>query len=1137
MGNRWGSQKTQSAAAAAAAVKEKEDKESKVRPRGWSISSLRRSKRASLRRMSWIPRPHLDAASWLAALELPQYGPYFSHYTGVEDFLYFEEGDIEKLGVTCGAHRTRIMKSLRALRDKYEKNHKLKGVDPKPRISLVEDPDNHFSVIHTPLPPTPCSTSTPISSNNNSTLYSSARKNSHRKSHEPLYSPVKSSSCADPYKKNFASADSLLNDSSSLCRNNTDYLVDTTNTRTSNLSINNRYNSPSLQVTSSTGHGKSFSSNPNILSDSGSLAPTNSPISPSYQTRSHSIQPLQSQDSDIRVRHFSRHNSISHYPSENICKSPQNPVVNGHTPVSDRNGFPIQKTSGQPSPVTDSSSFSNFSRSSSTRAHFSPTSTPAVCGRASELSSYASQQPGDGQPVRLRDQPSNQRQNHRKRSAGVLSPAAIAKMSFNCDSGLSLDATSDELSHLLEWELSLDSTDLRSHAWYHGNIPRARAEEVQKASLHHWWNLRTQVRYEEDLLMNDWFVPPRARFFNRDCTTQPGNYVLSCLWDSKVLHFVIQMTIVQPDTVYERIQYELEDEGYDTIPDLICAYVGNKKIVTQATGAKILAPVNRCKPLTYYESLYKKEPLLAAECSTIDGSRSSLPPSKPAIHSVSRTYDNRQTPALPAASDGVSCSIVRSSLGDTHCQRRASQEGVLSDERSNSSDGIIGQRQKKDLAASTQSLPRRIHAGKTELSLPPSSSLTPAESGTEIHNAPPKPSRIPSFKVKARKPPIHVSDRVYAEIDEKEEGSENAGASKQSEGHHGSPGNALNSEQNPRFSRLSEVYNPSGSDSGNGSGDSIQTTVSDARNRDSQSSLVLDGGIAPIEDDSLAEDTPLFSVPEMNPPSFYNLEKFSTFLLPHGENPPLDATALNGIKNTIMDYTRKCCRRTECMRLLVAVTVLKEEDIRVRAELIHRWIQIAIDTKTATGNLYGFNNIMLGLCNPQIQRLTATWHMVRQKFTDSAFSFESKLRSTLKAMNECNNPQAPNTIIPHILPFILLCERDLEDIYSLRRKDESLVQWESATSDYGLQMMLLHLLDGRSFAQNLMMYRRNADLILEDPETLEDLVLDVFRTEFHLKFLFGSRGALRDAQERHAKFQQILSALSSHCESAIESSV
>ncbi|MPC77310.1 SH2 domain-containing protein 3C [Portunus trituberculatus] len=69
----------------------------------------------------------------------------------------------------------------------------------------------------------------------------------------------------------------------------------------------------------------------------------------------------------------------------------------------------------------------------------------------------------------------------------------------------------------------------------------------------------------------------------------------------------------------------------------------------------------------------------------------------------------------------------------------------------------------------------------------------------------------------------------------------------------------------------------------------------------------------------------------------------------------------------------------------------------------------------------------------QIQRLTNTWHTVRQKFTDSAYNFESKLRSTLKSMNECTNPQAPNTTIPHLLPFLLLCERDLNDIYAMHR--------------------------------------------------------------------------------------------------------
>jgi hypothetical protein len=53
---------------------------------------------------------------------------------------------------------------------------------------------------------------------------------------------------------------------------------------------------------------------------------------------------------------------------------------------------------------------------------------------------------------------------------------------------------------------------------------------------------------------------------------------------------------------------------------------------------------------------------------------------------------------------------------------------------------------------------------------------------------------------------------------------------------------------------------------------------------------------------------------------------------------------------------------------------------------------------------------------------------MRQKFTDSAFNFEAKLKPTLKNMNECTNPQAPNTTIPHLLPFMLLQERDLEQM-------------------------------------------------------------------------------------------------------------
>lgn len=68
------------------------------------------------------------------------------------------------------------------------------------------------------------------------------------------------------------------------------------------------------------------------------------------------------------------------------------------------------------------------------------------------------------------------------------------------------------LKKALEWELSLDKSDLRSHAWYYATIPRQRAEEL--------------VEKDGDFLV-------------RDCVSQPGNFVLTCMSKGSTLHFVI----------------------------------------------------------------------------------------------------------------------------------------------------------------------------------------------------------------------------------------------------------------------------------------------------------------------------------------------------------------------------------------------------------------------------------------------------------------------------------------------------------------------------------------------------------------------------------------------------------------------
>jgi len=166
----------------------------------------------------------------------------------------------------------------------------LKGLDAKPRISLVDDRDHHnvsdssdfISVIHTPLPPTP------VSHYSSSTFRNS---NPPPKASTPLpplpvdssfYSPIKNNRISNgveggrnnfncsTFRKTSKSSDSLLNSTHNSSFNNFDDSYN--NKHRSNLSINNNNNTHKIQYseannfTNNTNNAKSHSSNPNILS-------------------------------------------------------------------------------------------------------------------------------------------------------------------------------------------------------------------------------------------------------------------------------------------------------------------------------------------------------------------------------------------------------------------------------------------------------------------------------------------------------------------------------------------------------------------------------------------------------------------------------------------------------------------------------------------------------------------------------------------------------------------------------------------------------------------------------------------------------------------------------------------------------
>lgn len=102
-------------------------------------------------------------------------------------------------------------------------------------------------------------------------------------------------------------------------------------------------------------------------------------------------------------------------------------------------------------------------------------------------------------------------------------------------------------------------------------------------------------------------------------------------------------------------------------------------------------------------------------------------------------------------------------------------------------------------------------------------------------------------------------------------------------------------------------------------------------------------------------------------------------------------------------------------------------------------------------------------------------------------------------MNDCSNPQAPNTTVPHLLPYILLRDRKIEDILGLTQPTSTLITssltpWETSAADFGLTIMFAHLDSIRNFNKNISLYQRNAQTILSDSSSrLDELLEDAFR--------------------------------------------
>ncbi|XP_051929508.1 breast cancer anti-estrogen resistance protein 3-like isoform X1 [Hippocampus zosterae] len=789
--------------------------------------------------------------------------------------------------------------------------------------------------------------------------------------------------------------------------------------------------------------------------------------------------------------------------------------------------------------------------------------------------------------------------------------AAVDYVKFSQDQFI-LDGPSEKLRRELEEELKMNSEEPRSHAWYHGAIPRQVAEN---------------------------FVQRDGDFLIRDSLSSPGSYVLTCQWRNTAQHFKINKKVVMLNEAYSRVEYRVEREGFDSVPALIRYYVGNRKPVSQVVGAIIFQPINRTLPLRCLEHKYglsgnpREAGLIEEERRrqkrlSLNITNGHIQDNTHGGHDGPHYHNNGMARGSQLRLKGR-CGSQPASLNQLPEKRRPLKAHQSESFLPLGSKPLNQQHSDTNLHSPNTKYP--VFRTGSEPLLSPSVPRRLAEplAGQPIRGSdsqlcpkpPPKPSKVPLARLprfpglppNTTEPPcpslsLPTLDSTCGEA---------SPCSWRTAGPPTPPVKSFHADlQNSSSCALAQIQYPD-SEAIPGRSECLAQTSTDLGSRSPpewnepdlipgnaqeleqlpcsyverlrQEGEAADGtvgqrgldrssyhhAIEALENTSEDEEEDagreerqdqtrnVFLRPLVETESAFRPTEFHSRLLP-AENKPLEMSVLKRAKELLLSHNHHSIARhllmADCqvarilgvsseqrgrmgvdsglelitlphgrqlrldlmerhhtMAIGVAVDILGcTGSVEERACTLNRIVLVALELKDTVGDLFAFTALMKALELPQISRLEGTWTTLRRNYTQTAISYEKTLKPFYKNLYEGTASRPAVVCVPLLLPLLTLMERPSVS-------PEGAELWE--TSDQGCDIMLRHLEAARHVAHHARSYTDNAQRIMHGFQCDEDL-LEVFKTDFQLRLLWGSRGASVNQSDRFSKFNLILTALS-----------
>ncbi|XP_055060031.2 breast cancer anti-estrogen resistance protein 3 homolog isoform X2 [Misgurnus anguillicaudatus] len=647
----------------------------------------------------------------------------------------------------------------------------------------------------------------------------------------------------------------------------------------------------------------------------------------------------------------------------------------------------------------------------------------------------------------------------------------------------------DSLKKELEEELKLSTDDLRSHAWYHGQLAREGAEQ---------------------LLCSD------GDFLVRDSSSCPGDYVLSCMWKNQHVHFKIIRVVLRPKQGYTRELFQFENDQFDNIPALIRFHVGGRRPVSNSIGAIIIHPMTRTLPLRV---INERQAAKSSKLTRGQSKRRSLSSSQKDMLQVNNLL---RSGSQPANLETVGRPSLQSAQSDSNLRTGVPQM-CLSKQSSTAPISPVFRTGSEPL----------LSPGTSCTAAPPSQSSLGGSplrgSDGQLHcRAPPKPLRISILLSPASDDPTPDPGGLYGELvpqvpitmlpkghaarlRAQEKWTSRARLTETSFGF--LEAQKLEEEQKERESSGSER---------DWQFERPQTETTTCFRLDEFRSLLLPENNRPLEQSTLVKVKELLARTDAKTSALHMLSVNCQVARVTGVT--VELKRIMGVETGLELITlphggqlrQDLLERHHVLALGVAVDLLGcTGSVGQRATVLHKTIQLAQELRDTTHDLYAFSAVMKALEMPQVARLEMTWRALRRNHTDSAVQYEKSLKPFMKSLQEGDDAVVSGPLsLPHMVPLLRLME------------GEDAVE----STDRGCQLLYNLLQSARNAALHASDYTQHAhNLLSVGWEPIPEL-LEAFQTEFALRLLWGQTGAKAERTERYAKFDRILTILSNKLE-------